>query len=154
MAIPSDTFTPAQRAALAGVLDAIVPRSADARLPGAGELGLADAVEEKLGAMRQFIARALEVLDALARERSGAAFASLAQDERQEVLNTHAATDPAFLGGLVFQTYCAYYQHPRVVAALGLAARPPHPEGYSLEQPDLEALLAPVRERHKLYRKA
>jgi hypothetical protein len=41
-----------------------------------------------------------------------------------------------------------------VVAALGLAARPPHPEGYPLEQPDLDALLAPVRERAKHYRDA
>jgi len=54
----------------------------------------------------------------------------------------------------VFQTYCVYYQHPRVIAGLGLAVRPPHPEGYPLEQPDLETLLAPVRERRKLYRDA
>jgi hypothetical protein len=41
-----------------------------------------------------------------------------------------------------------------VIAGLGLAVRPPHPEGYPLEQPDLETLLAPVRERRKLYRDA
>jgi hypothetical protein len=56
------------------------------------------------------------------------------------------------VGGLVFQAYCAYYQHPRVIAALGLAVRPPHPDGYALEQPDLDALLAPVRERGRRYR--
>lgn len=152
MARPSDAFDVAQRTALAGVLDAIVPRSPDARLPGAGELGLAGAIEESLGAMRPFVARSLDALDALARERSGSAFASLAPAAREEVLNAHALSDPGFLGGLVFQTYCAYYQHPRVIAALGLAARPPHPEGYPLDQPDLEPLLAPVRAQGKRYR--
>jgi Gluconate 2-dehydrogenase subunit 3 len=153
MAGPSD-FTPAQRAALTGVLDAIIPRSADARFPGAGELGLAAGVEEKLGAMRPFVSPSLDALDALARERCGRAFASLAPDERQEVLTAHTASDPGFLGGIIFQAYCAYYQHPRVIAALGLAVRPPHPEGYPLEQPDLAGLLEPVRERGKRHRDA
>jgi hypothetical protein len=48
--------------------------------------------------------------------------------------------------------YSAYYQHPRVLSGLGLEPRPPHPKGYALEQPDLDALLAPVRARAKLYR--
>jgi gluconate 2-dehydrogenase subunit 3-like protein len=143
-----------QNAAFVAVLDAIVPRSPDGRLPAAGELGLAAAIEASLGAMCPLVARSLDALDALARERCGAAFAALPSAEREEILNAHAVGDPAFLGGLVFQTYCAYYQHPRVVAALGLAARPPHPEGYPLEQPDLDALLAPVRERATRYREA
>src|SRR5262245_33735336 len=108
----ANTFTSAQRAVLAGVLDAIVPRSADARRPGAGELGLAPAIEEKLGAMRPFVARSLDALDALARERRGGTFASLDPAARAELLDAHALSDAGFLGGLVFQTYCAYYQHP------------------------------------------
>lgn len=144
--------SPAQRSALAAVLDAIVPPSADGRLPGAGELGLAGAIEEKLGAMCAFTARGLDALDALARERGAVGFTALAAADRTEVLNAHAASDPGFLPGLVFQVYSAYYQHPRVLAGLGLEPRPPHPEGYTLEQPDLEALLAPVRARAKLYR--
>jgi hypothetical protein len=150
----NDAFTPAQHAAFVAVLDSIIPRSSDARFPGAGELGLAAAIAEKLGAMRPFIARSLDALDALARERSGVAFAAHSQSERQQILNAHAASDPGFLGGLIFQTYCVYYQEARVVAALGLDARPPHPEGYPLEQPDLDALLAPVRARRRLYREA
>jgi hypothetical protein len=146
------TFTAAQRATLSGVLDAIIPRSADGRLPGAGELGLAEAIEEKFGAMRPFVARSLDALGALAREQRADAFAALAAADRQDVLNAHAASDPGFLPGLVFQTYAAYYQNARVVQALGVEARPPHPLGYPLEQADLGALLAPVRARAKLYR--
>jgi hypothetical protein len=145
-------FGEAHRTALAAVLDAIVPPSADGRLPGAGELGLAGAIEEKLGAMAVFTARGLDALDGIARKRGAAGFAALAPADRAEVLNAHAADDPGFLPGLVFQVYSAYYQHPRVLAGLGLPARPPHPQGYALEQPDLDALLAPVRGRAKLYR--
>ena len=145
-------LTDAQRAALTAVLDAIIPQSADGRMPGAGELGLAGAIEEKLGAMCAFTARGLDALDARARERGAGGFAALAAVERAEVLNAHAAADPGFLPGLVFQVYSAYYQHPRVLEGLGLEPRPPHPKGYALEQPDLDALLAPVRARAKLYR--
>jgi len=145
-------FSAAQRETLAAVLDALVPRGADGCLPGAGEIGLASAIEEQLGAMCAFTARGLDALDALARERGAGGFAALAAIERAEVMNAHAATDPGFLPGLVFQVYSAYYQHPRVLSGLGLEARPPHPKGYTLEQPDLDALLAPVRARAKLYR--
>lgn len=142
----------AQRSALAAVLDAIVPPSVDGRLPGAGELELAPAIEQQLGAMWVFTARGLDALDALARERGAAGFSAIAPAERAQVLDAHAAADPGFLPGLVFQTYSAYYQHPRVLEGLGLEPRPPHPKGYALEQSDLEALLAPVRARAKLYR--
>jgi hypothetical protein len=145
-------FSDAQRTALTGVLDAVIPPSADGRLPGAGELGLAREIEEKLGAMCAFTARGLDALDALARERGATGFAALAAPARAQVLDAHAATDPGFLPGLVFQVYSAYYQHPRVQRGLGLEPRPPHPQGYALEQPDLDALLAPVRARARLYR--
>jgi len=150
----SDGFSAAQRATLAALLDALVPPSADGRLPGAGELGLASGIEAQLGAMCAFTARGLDALDTLARERSAGGFAALAAAERAEVLNAHDAADPGFLPGLVFQVYSAYYQHPRVLSGLGLEPRPPHPKGYELEQPDLDALLAPVRARARLYRDA
>ena len=150
----SGGFSAAQRATLVAMLDALVPRSADGRLPGAGELGLAAGIEEQLGAMCAFTARGLDALEALARERGARDFPALSAQERAEVMNAHAAADPGFLPGLVFQVYSAYYQHPRVLTGLGLEPRPPHPKGYALEQPDLDALLAPVRARAKLYREA
>jgi Gluconate 2-dehydrogenase subunit 3 len=145
-------FSEAQRTALRAVLDALVPPSADERLPGAGEIGLASGIEAQLGAMCAFTARGLDALDALARERGASGFAALAPPARAEVMNAHAAADPGFLPGLVFQVYSGYYQHPRVLTGLGLEPRPPHPKGFALEQPDLDALLAPVRARAKVYR--
>jgi hypothetical protein len=59
--------------------------------------------------------------------------------------------DEGFVQSLTFPLYIAYYQHPRVLEALGREARPPHPEGYEIEPFD-PSLLEPVRRRPKLYR--
>jgi hypothetical protein len=136
------------------VLDALIPRSADGRMPGAGELGLAPVIEERLGGLCGFTARSLDALDAQARARGASGFAALPADGRAAALNEHAVADPGFLPGLVFQAYAVYYEQPSVQRGLGLEPRPPHPKGYALEQPDLDALLAPVRSREKLYRDA
>ncbi len=67
------------------------------------------------------------------------------------VLNEIATTQPAFLPGLIFHGYVGYYQHPEVLEALGLEARPPHPKGYEMEPTDF-SLLDDVRRRERLYR--
>ncbi|HUI24603.1 MAG TPA: hypothetical protein VL403_00860, partial [Candidatus Kryptonia bacterium] len=48
-------------------------------------------------------------------------------------------------------TCAGYCQHARVVEALGLEARPPHPQGYQMEPNDL-TLLDDVRRCPKRYR--
>ena len=79
-------------------------------------------------------------------------YTALPQPERLEALNQVAAAQPVFLPGLVFQTYLAYYQHARVVEALGMPPRPPFPLGYEMQPSDLDSLLGEVRQRGKLYR--
>jgi hypothetical protein len=136
------------------VLDEIIPPSPDGRLPGAGELGLADHVEAVLRRapeLRPVVARGLAALDALAREHGARDFAALPRDARVEALHGLAATEPQCLPGLVFHTYTGYYQAARVLEGLGLEPRPPHPKGHVLEAGDL-GLLEPVRRRGKLYR--
>lgn len=136
---------------LTAVLDEIIPPSADGRLPGAGELGLAGYVEEalrKLPDLRSMIAQGLSELDTAARLRNAAGFAALPTQDKQQLLN-----EQGFLLPLTFQAYIGYYQHPRVAAALGLDPRPPHPQGYQLEPNDF-TLLDAVRRRPKLYRES
>ena len=147
-------FSASEKRALASVLDAIIPPSADGKLPGAGELGLAGHVEQTLPQApetKSTIVRGLSAIDDLARRRDAPAFAALSPPARQEVLRAHAAADEAFIPTLIFYTYTSYYRHPRVVEALGLEPRAPHPKGYEMTQNDL-SLLAPVRRRSKLYR--
>jgi hypothetical protein len=146
--------TEKQRAALTAVLDALIPASDDGRFPGAGALGLADTIERDVPELQPLVSRALDELDEIARANGAADFVSLDAAARAEALRTHVEREPGFLPGLVFQVYTRYYTEARVLEALGLEARPPFPKGYDLEQPDLEALLAPVRTGPRRYREA
>jgi hypothetical protein len=145
-----DQLTPAQRATLDCVLDEIVPPSADGRMPGAGSLGLAAGVEAMLARNPGAVAALGEALAAL--EGQGEArFSALAPPQRLAALNEFTARNPGFVPGLLFATYARYYQEPRVLEALGLEARPPHPGGHVLEPGDW-SLLDAVRRRGKIYR--
>ena len=158
MSAPDATagFDAAQRFALACVLDLLIPRSRDGKLPAAGELGVAAYVERvaarDLG-LRMTVSEGLAALDQRSRERGAAGFAALAAEDRLAALKEQAAAQPAFLPGLVFHTYVGYYQDGRVTEVLGLGARPPFPLGHTLEPFD-EQLLEPARQRGKLYREA
>ena len=57
---------------------------------------------------------------------------TLENAERRSLLEEVAGQLPIFLPGLLFQTYSNYYQHPRVLEALGLHARAPYPLGHDL----------------------
>jgi len=144
-------LSPEQQRALAGVLDVVIPPSEDGRLPGAGEAGIAEGIWQNVPDLRAVIVQGLAALGDLAAARGAGVFAELSEQAKRDVLNELAATQPAFLPGLIFQTYVSYYQNARVVEALGLEARPPHPAGYDLEEGDL-TLLDAVRQRPKRYR--
>jgi len=133
------------------VLDTLIPPSADGRMPGAGELGLIDAILEGSGDLAPILAQGVAALDALAHEMCAMPFAALGAPERTEVVTAFASQQPRVFPGLLVQTYATYYQNPRVLEALGLEPRPPFPEGHVLELGDL-SLLEPVRGRSKLYR--
>lgn len=77
----------------------------------------------------------------------------------QDVLEIYQSTDlqglsrlrhPAISALVGFTVQC-YYRDDRVMQALDMEARPPHPQGYEVEQGDW-ALLQPVRERGQIYR--
>ena len=136
------------------MLDRIIPPSRDGRLPGAGEIGLASHIEEALQEapeLRPVIAQGLATLDDLASGRGSPGFSALPERDRSELLRELETTQPGFLPGLILRIYAAYYQHERVVEALGLEARPPHPKGYEMDPGDFASLDA-VRARPKLYR--
>jgi hypothetical protein len=136
------------------VLDEIIPARPDGRLPGAGALGVGREIERAMRAEPDLVPAVTDGLDALAAHApEGGAFPDLPAAERRRRVHEVAASQPAFLPGLIFHTYIAYYQHDRVLEALGLEARPPHPLGYALEPGDFD-LLERVRERGKRYRDA
>lgn len=142
----------ALRQTLDAVLDSLIPPSGDGRLPGAGALGLGEAVALRFGDGLAALGPGFDALDARSGERGAARFVDLAPEQRIEVLAAHAVDDPGFLPGLIFHTYALYYMEPAVQNALGLEGRPPHPKGYTIG-PDDPRLLDPVRARASLYRR-
>lgn len=121
------------------VLDELIPARGDA-LAGAGALGLGEYVEAQFGEGAGALLPALAGLDDLSRERTGEAFAQAPSGQRGALLTEIAGAFPGFLDGLLFHLYAGYYQHPQVMEALGLEARPPFPGGYPLAMGDLGLL--------------
>jgi len=147
-------LSPEDELTLASVLDEIVPPSAERKLPGAGEIGLVGAIVDAAKqnpALGPIVLRGIQALDELARNRRGHVFRALRPEERSALFRELAAMDEGFVPSLTFPLYVAYYQHARVLEALGMEARPPHPKGYEIEPFD-PILLEPVRRRPKLYR--
>ncbi|HXK23568.1 MAG TPA: gluconate 2-dehydrogenase subunit 3 family protein [Myxococcota bacterium] len=154
MSAPADSAAALSRDALACVLDLLIPASADGRLPAAGELGLAAYVEELSAAtpgLRPLLEQGLSKLDADASTRGARGFAALAPDARRSLLDELAKALPAFPPTVFFVAMTGYYREPRVLAALGLEARPPFPKGHAVGETDF-GLLERVRQRGKLYR--
>jgi hypothetical protein len=148
------SFTAQQALSLTSVLDEIVPRSSDGKLPAAGELGVIDYVGlalQQMPALQTTILQGLAALEDVSRRSKEKGFAALSKRDRLEVLDELALVDAAFLPTLTFLTFVGYYRDGRIVTALGLQPRPPHPGGYELPPNDL-SLLEPVRRRSKMYR--
>ncbi len=132
-----------QEALLEAVLDTLIPPCEERGMPGAGALGLAGELpRDELGPV---IDPGLQAL--------GADFASSSLEARQARLEALSGEQPAFVPALLFHLYRCYYAQPAVLEALGMPGRPPHPEGYAMEENDL-GLLAAVRARGRQYRDA
>ena len=148
-------FSADEERMLTTLLDAIIPESRDGRLPAAGALELTSHIVrsvERTPMLRPVIGYGLSTLTDLALKRNPAGWAALSKDERTAVLEEFTAADQFFLPAFLFLVYSGYYTAPRVVEALGLEMRPPHPAGYAVEPDDLSSLLEPVRRRGKMYR--
>ncbi|HIF91693.1 MAG: hypothetical protein ABGX04_00200 [Myxococcales bacterium] len=132
------------------LLDELIP-ARNKSLPGAGSLGIGDAIETRLGEAIPLVASGLATLDEKAKGLGHSGFLNLPKSERASIVGEAAEAVPGLVEVLMYHAYGLYYANPRVVAALGIKADPPFPGGYELEQGDL-GLLDSVRQREKLYR--
>jgi hypothetical protein len=148
---PDPVFSPEEIRTLSSVLDVIVPPSRDGGLPGAGELGLeanvTDAVR-KNPLLRPVLAQGLARLEEQARGRGFASFSTAPHASQTDLVKDLTGEAAQLVPALLFPTYIAYYQHPRVLVALGREARPPFPKGYTMAPFD-PSLLDPVRTRKR-----
>ena len=140
-------FSADEERLLVGLLDVVVPPSGDGRLPGAGQLGLVEHIARTVREtpmLRPVVEYGMSALGELAAKRG--------DGDVRAVLAEFAAGDQFFMPAFLFLVYSTYYQNPRVLGALGLEARPPHPKGHEMEPIDL-TLLDPVRRRAGMFRK-
>src|SRR5262249_23046810 len=124
------TFSAAELATFAAVLDEIIPPSAERRLPGGGFLAGSDRVAHVVGLMPGLdlaLASGLAAVEEGARSRGAAAFTALPSADRVAVVNEVAAKDGGFVPMLMFVAFTTYYVDDRILAALDLEPRPPHP---------------------------
>ena len=142
---------------LAGLLDEIVPASADGRVPAAGALGVAEFLAGKASADAELAASLRAVLSHAASlaEARGANFDDLDGPGRIAVVEALEGEAPDAFTVLLWHAYMGYYSRADVRPHFGLSDRPTQPEGYDLpdDDPDeLAAMLAVVRARGRRYR--
>lgn len=148
------TLTQAQQEILTSVLDTVIPPDGD--LPGAGEAGVTDYIDDVLTeseSLRRLFLNGLADIEIASGESYSAVFESLPGEQKTNALLLVQAEHPAFFQLLVEHAYKGYYSDPDVVRLLGLETRPPQPEGYDLRRFD-PATLNTVKDRGQVYREA
>ena len=150
-AVGEVSLTDAQRKTLDALLNLIIAPSDDGRMPGAAEYDIWGYIRAAASTLAPAIRDELEQIDAQARAQHGKPFTALDEGGRQTLVEQMRAAEPGFMSKLANQTVACYYQQDRVLAAIGMEARPPFPIGYQVEAGDL-SLLDPVRGRGRVYR--
>ncbi|MDE0111459.1 MAG: gluconate 2-dehydrogenase subunit 3 family protein [Albidovulum sp.] len=135
------------------ILDELVPPSADGRIPGAGEAGVA----EFLPSSESYVPKPLDAVNSVLSSVSAksADFSALDRTERVSVLKAVEADKPESFETLVRLTYMGYYSQPGIRPLFGVGAHPVHPEGYAVERESdelLAELTKSVRSRGSNYR--
>ena len=129
--------------------DVVIPPSEDGRMPGAGSIDVTAEVAGKIEAdpgLGPPVRAGLQAIREAALARDPRGFTALAAEARVEVVEGLLPTHPVLMVGVALHLYQAYYQHPRVLEALGEPPRPPFPDGYDLE-PTSPQLLDRLRTR-------
>jgi hypothetical protein len=151
MANDEPGFSAEHEQVMAALIAAVLPASDDGRMPGGAALDLVSHVERSVRQnpmMRPVIEYGLSTVAEIVAKRNPAGIGGLPTTEWATALREFASTDQFFLPAFLFLVYGGYYQHPRVVTALGLEPRAPHPKGYEMGEDDW-SLLDPVRGRKR-----
>ena len=141
------TLTAAEIEDLRCLAGLIIPASAKYDVPGADDDRI---FADILGGIARDLGHVRIALGTL-RRLAGGSIAALDASRRATVAATLRAEGGAPVRVLTRIVLLCYYRDDRVMASLGLEARPPFPKGYVVEQGDW-ALLDPVRARKPFWR--
>lgn len=145
-------FTYDERRVLSILVEMIIPASDEYGVPDAGDEAIVNAILIDAERSSTRVVAALSALEDIAQSRNNIGFADLSADQRDDVVNAFRESQPANANLIAALTTQCYYRDDRVMVSLGMEPRPPHPDGYKVEQGDW-SLLNPVRKRVEFYRK-
>lgn len=145
-------LTATQEATLNVVLDQIIPADESRGKPSAVDVGVLPYLLERHADELQSIASELDNLNELAIEQHQQPYSELDRSVQDRILETRRTENVRFLMGLAIRTVECYYLDARVMQAIGLPARAPYPEGFTVHKGDL-TLLDPVRARGPIWRR-
>ena len=142
-----------QRAIFDIVLDHIIPADPQRGKPSAAEVNVYDYIFDRDPSSFNEIAQQLDELETAADNEYKQSFATLTRASQEEIVQRKRTENPQFLITLAVHTTTCYYLDAKVMQAIGLPARAPYPEGFTVPRGDL-SLLDPVRERDFMWRRA
>lgn len=145
-------FTVEEKHALSLLMDMVIPPSKTYGVPGAGDTLILDTIINDAGRRTPRLMNALAALEEMSQEGCGVGFAELSVEQRGSIVNAFREAHPGVANLIANLATQCYYRDDRVMIALDMETRPPHPEGYVVEQGDW-SLLNPVRKRAAFYRK-
>ena len=143
----SATLSPAEMDHLGEIAGAMIPASADLRMPAADDPVILDDIVKSIGRDLALVREAISAI----MKTAGGAFAGLDQDAKEALINDYHARGGAPAEALGRAILAAYYRDDRVLVALGQEARSPFPKGHVVEPRDW-SLLDAVRHRAPFWR--
>lgn len=153
MSDQKQVFSPAQRSLLSEVINRIIP--AQDKLPAAGDLGIADYIEEAAAATpestRLFNDGLAQIGVAAGRDSAGI-FEVLSNAAKDDLLRSIETANPVFFEQLVLQTYNGYYTNSEVFELIGYSLPKLAPPGSQPELLDV-SLLDQQRKREPFWKK-
>lgn len=133
------------------VIAMIIPASEDGQMPGAGELNIVtDIINDNDGSLSQIVDD-VDYLNEMSNKHHQKCFDMIGESAREQLIGQLKQSRVGFMQVLANKCAIYYYQHDRVLIALGLEPRSPFPEGNVVPGGDL-SLLDPVRQRAPMYR--
>ena len=144
-----NVFSESQREVLAAIVDMMIP--AVGEMPSAADPVIFRGILDRMAQDGSMVLTALALIESLSSQQSDQAFLQLGSQDQLAVIESFKCQQVELTQLLQLYTVGSYYQDDRVMSALGLEARPPHPGGYEVEASDW-SLLDPVRAKQKIYR--
>ena len=144
-------FTDDERLAVTALAAMVIPASEEYGVPGADDPAIVDNILVDASRYPEQLKDALAALDALAQKEAGLPYTSVSDVKRKAITSAFRKSHVGHAKMFANLTVQGYYRDDRVMRSIGLEARPPHPQGYEVEQGDW-SLVDPVKKKAPFYR--